>query len=312
MPRHKPSAIRHSPSLPYAIRRMTAVAILAGTVAAGVATAPPAAPAPAQTTIRIASFNIQVLGKTKVKKRTVMETLARVAREFDVVAVQELRDATGRAAQKYLDRINRDAEVPYAMVVGPRLGRSSSKEQYVIYYRTGVVAFVDSFTVPDAGDRFERPPLVARFVAGQFDFRLVVSHIKPSDAPAEMAALAEVAGAVLDPTERDVIVLGDLNADCDYFDPTDEDHAFRAGTFHWVVPDGVKTAVRTACTYDRIVLLDGTFGSEYVPGSGRVFRYDEEYGISDDALVRAVSDHYPVFAEYRVTGPDDDGEEEQP
>ncbi|HLB38726.1 MAG TPA: hypothetical protein VJL31_19310 [Gemmatimonadales bacterium] len=38
----------------------------------------------------------------------------------------------------------------------------------------------------------------------------------------------------------------------------------------------------------------------------RVFRYDREFGISS-RLVRAVSDHYPVFAEYRITGPDDDG-----
>jgi hypothetical protein len=38
----------------------------------------------------------------------------------------------------------------------------------------------------------------------------------------------------------------------------------------------------------------------------RVFRYDREFGIST-RLVRAVSDHYPVFAEYRITGPDDDG-----
>jgi hypothetical protein len=39
----------------------------------------------------------------------------------------------------------------------------------------------------------------------------------------------------------------------------------------------------------------------------RVFRYDREFRISSRALVRTVSDHYPVLAEYRITGPDDDG-----
>lgn len=45
---------------------------------------------------------------------------------------------------------------------------------------------------------------------------------------------------------------------------------------------------------------------ELVANSARVFRYDREFGIST-RLVRAVSDHYPVFAEYRIIGPDDDG-----
>jgi len=39
----------------------------------------------------------------------------------------------------------------------------------------------------------------------------------------------------------------------------------------------------------------------------RVFRYDREFRISFRAPVRTVSDHYPVFAEYRITGPDNDG-----
>src|SRR6185503_13520119 len=122
--------------------------------------------------------------------------LSRIARRFDVMAVEEFRDATGQTPQVYLDWINRDTTVRYAMVVGPPAGRSNSKEQYAIYYRTNRVRFVDSFTVPDPRDRFERPPLVARFVAGKFDFRLVVSHIRPAAAVAEMAALASVAVAV--------------------------------------------------------------------------------------------------------------------
>ena len=133
-----------------------------------------------------------------------------------------------------------------------------------------------------------------------------MSHIKPEDAFDEMAALADVAEAVADPTEGDVIVLGDFNADCSYFRESDP-HPFRTATYHWIIGDAVKTAVKTDCTYDRIVLRDGTFGSEYVPNSAQVFRFDDAFGLSDRAFVEDVSDHYPVFAEYRTTGPDDDG-----
>lgn len=258
-------------------------------------------------TIRIAAFNIQVFGTHKAGNPSVMTVLSRIAWEFDVLAVQEFRDETGRAPEIFLEWINRDARARYAMVAGPRLGRSDSKEQYVIYYRTNVVTFVDSFTVSNRGNRFERPPLVARFAAREFDFRLVVAHIKPEDAARELAALARVADQVVDSSERDVILLGDFNADCGYFNENDDRHPLRAPRFHWVIGNEARTAVRSGCTYDRIVLLEGTYGYEYVPNSARVFRFDSAFGIRRGATVRAVSDHFPIFAEFTITGPDDDG-----
>ncbi|HWP38184.1 MAG TPA: endonuclease/exonuclease/phosphatase family protein [Gemmatimonadales bacterium] len=263
--------------------------------------------AAAREAIRIASFNIQAFGTAKAQDERVMAVLARIARRFDVMAVQELRDESGEVPGLFLAEINRRARDPYAMIVGPRLGRSASKEQYVIYYRTDLVEFVDSFTVRDTGDRFERPPLVARFVAGEFDFRLIVVHIRPDDAAAELAALARLAAVVEEPEEGDVIILGDLNADCDYFNSAGQDHPLQRPRFHWAIPTGTRTAVRTECAYDRILLMEGTAGHEFVPNSARVFRYDREFRITSRALIRAVSDHYPVFAEYRITGPDDDG-----
>lgn len=160
---------------------------------------------PSPEVIRIASFNIQVFGTDKAANSRVVTVLSRIARRFHVMAVQEFRDESGQAPALFLERINRDARVPYAMVVGPRLGRTDSKEQYAIYYRADVVAFVDSFTVSNRGDRFERPPLVARFVAGHFDFRLVVAHIKPDDAGRELAALARVMLAVADSLQAGLV-----------------------------------------------------------------------------------------------------------
>lgn len=257
--------------------------------------------------IRIAAFNIQVFGQTKASNDSIMDVLARVVRSFDVVLVQEVRDRDELVADRFLDRINRDTDPPFAMIEGPRLGTTSSKEQYVIYYRPGIVSFVDSFTVPDVDQRFEREPLVARFQAGFFDFRLVGVHIKPDHAYDELAALAEVADALVDSTEGDVILLGDFNADCSYFRETDMSHPLKAASYHWVISDSARTAVASGCTYDRIVLGDGTYGGEYVPNTAQVYRYDTEFGITDSAFVRRVSDHFPIYAEFRITGPDDDG-----
>src|SRR5262245_60391696 len=44
-----------------------------------------------RTTIRLASFNIQVFGRTKIDKPVVMATITRIVQQFDVVAIQEVR-----------------------------------------------------------------------------------------------------------------------------------------------------------------------------------------------------------------------------
>jgi len=245
------------------IRELVGAGVLIAALGAGVVLSH--SPAGGADVIRVGAFNIQVFGDTKAGNLGVMGVLARVAREFDVLLVQEVRDADHDVAD-------------------------------------GFPCHADCFTVPDPDDRFEREPLVARFQAGGFDFRLVGVHIKPDDAFDELPALAEVAETIADSTEGDVILLGDFNADCSYLNENDAAHPFRAAAYHWVIENSVETAVKSGCTYDRIVLLDGTFGREYVPQSAQVFRYDQEFGITDPGFVARVSDHFPVFAEFRITG----------
>lgn len=50
--------------------------------------------------LSIASFNIQVFGKTKAKKKDVLLMLAKIISIFDVVAIQEIRDSSNSAIQK--------------------------------------------------------------------------------------------------------------------------------------------------------------------------------------------------------------------
>jgi hypothetical protein len=53
--------------------------------------APPPLTATEGDTIKVASFNIQVFGTSKLGKPEVMDVLAKVVRRFDVVAIQEVR-----------------------------------------------------------------------------------------------------------------------------------------------------------------------------------------------------------------------------
>ncbi len=86
-------------------------------------------------TIRVASFNIQVFGTSKSSKPHVMERLAIIVREFDIVAIQEIRSTDNGIIPRFVDLIN-SAGRRYDYVVGPRLGRSNSKEQYAFIFDT--------------------------------------------------------------------------------------------------------------------------------------------------------------------------------
>jgi hypothetical protein len=94
----------------------------------------------ANDTISIASFNLRVFGTTKAKNTAVLNEIASILRNFDIIAVQELRDASETAAQDLLAALNANKDYNYAMLLSPRLGRTNSKEQYAFFYRTSSVA----------------------------------------------------------------------------------------------------------------------------------------------------------------------------
>jgi hypothetical protein len=98
----------------------------------------------ASDTIRIATFNIQVFGESKAQNAPVMDVLARIARNFDVIAVQEIRARNQDVVPYFVEQINA-AGRHYDYVIGERLGRSDSKEQYAfIFDKQSVEALADA------------------------------------------------------------------------------------------------------------------------------------------------------------------------
>src|SRR5690606_23041304 len=87
--------------------------------------------------VRIASFNIQVFGESKIAKPRVAALLAEIVRQFDIVAVQEIRSKQNILPQ-FVDMLNATGR-HYDYVIGPRLGRTSSKEQYAFIFDTASI-----------------------------------------------------------------------------------------------------------------------------------------------------------------------------
>jgi len=258
----------------------------------------PAQPAPAGETIRIASFNIQVFGTSKLKKPDVMDVLAKVVRRFDVVAIQEVRSKDQSVLPQFTALVNAEG-ARYDYVLGPRLGRTSSKEQYAILFDTARIEADRSsvYTAADPQDLLHREPMVARFrVLGlpaeqAFTFTLVDIHTDPDETTTELDALADVFLAVQGngSGEDDVILLSDLNVD--------EYHLGKLGRLPgiaWVVSD-VTTNTRRTKSYDNLV-FNRQATAEYT-GRWGVMNLMDEYRLSEAEAIR-VSDHFPVWAEF--------------
>jgi len=250
--------------------------------------------------IRIATFNIQVFGESKLENTAIVELLAEIIRSFDVVAIQEVRAASQELLPRFLQSVNAGG-ARYDYVIGPRLGRTSSKEQYAYLFNTATLELDrDSiYTVHDPDDLLHREPLVVGFrVRGPpadeaFTFTLINIHTDPDEVETEVEALDDVVRAVRDDGryEDDLILLGDFNAD---------DHRLRAvgglGSIA-VAISGQPTNTRGTKLYDNL-LFQRLATSEFTGRAGvvdllRVFNLSMEQALE-------ISDHCPVWAEFSL------------
>ncbi len=248
----------------------------------------------------IATFNIQVFGKSKLADRNVLNALSEIIRQFDVIAIQEIRAKEDNILPEFVAAINADGS-QYDFIIGPRLGRSVSTEQYAyVFDRTRVECDRGAVgTVIDSSDQLHREPYVARFRSrtqspqDSFTFWLVNIHTDPDEVQEEVSALADVFMLMQQARadEDDVILLGDLNAS--------ESQLGRLGQvpgIRWVV-NNAMTNTRQNKAYDNI-LFHSQATAEF---SGRwgVFDVETTYGLTrDQALL--ISDHLPVWAEFSV------------
>ncbi len=266
--------------------------------------APPPTPMFGGPAIRIASFNIQVFGDAKAKKPYVMATLASIIQNFHVVAIQEIRTQDDYFIDNFLRTYVNQNGHKYNKVLGPRLGRTVSKEQYCYLYDTAAIEVNPNciFTVNDPDDLLHREPFVAMFrVRGPpaqqaFTFVLIDMHTSPDlvtgpDLKNELNALALVYQSVRRACngEDDIILLGDLNVD--------DKHLGDLGRI-----DGIYPVVRNTYTntrqneqYDNII-FHGRSTTEFT-GRWGIFNFAQQFGLNPEQALE-VSDHFPVWAEF--------------
>jgi endonuclease/exonuclease/phosphatase family metal-dependent hydrolase len=254
--------------------------------------------APQGPAVRIASFNIQAFGPAKLKKAQAMSVLVEVVRRFDVVAIQEIRSSDQNLLPAFVEMINADGR-RYEYAIGPRLGRTSSKEQYAFVFDSDRMEIdrAAMYTVADPDDLLHREPLVAPFrVRGAapseaFTFTLINIHTDPDEVQSELNVLDDVVQAVRNDGrgEDDVILLGDLNAD--------DEHLGQLGQLSNLMCalSQVPTNTRGNRMYDNI-LFDRQATAEFDGRSG-VLDLQAEFNLTLDQALE-VSDHFPIWAEF--------------
>ncbi|DAC57810.1 MAG TPA: hypothetical protein HA354_04760 [Candidatus Poseidoniaceae archaeon] len=250
---------------------------------------------------RIATFNIKVFGKTKMGKPDIVSQLVNTVLQYDLVAIQEIKDIDEIVPYDFLAELNNASGNFWNMSLSVRSGiqadDQSSQEQYAYYYNRTVFREIGEGQLfnDSANDFFQREPYFTQFEllnasgnSSGFDFTLFTIHTKPASALAEINALHEVIQSYQENNsdETDVILLGDLNADCSYATSQELwESPLRQPQYNWLVNDIADTTVSsTDCAYDRIITIEDLNG-----------RLVGSWGIDTSITNTSVSDHYPVW-----------------
>ena len=143
-------------------------------------------------------------------------------------------------------------------------------------------------------DSFQREPFLAHLSVKNttLDFVLGVIHTKPAAAEEEISALIDVFNWSSEYfSDQDVMIVGDYNADCSYFDEEDiVELDIGSSEFLWAIPNEADTNLASSnCTYDRMVLTGDLKNN-----------YNGKWGVDNTFSESSISDHWPIWIELEI------------
>lgn len=254
-------------------------------------------PKPTAPTLRIATFNLQAFGDSKASKLAVLEIVARIVRNFDVIALQDITSRQRDTLPKLVDRINQP-DRRYDYCIGPRVGSPHQAMHYAFIFDTDRIETdrYQLYTVDDPNDQLEFEPLVGWFRARGVDakkamtFSLVNLRIDPVHAEREIRWLPELIQSIEQDGrgEDDVIVVGDLGGG-----DLKLGNARLAGMAFAL--EGVATTISGDEMLDNI-LFPAKATDEFTGRAGTV-DFLRRFNLSPEQAIQ-VSNHLPVWCEF--------------
>lgn len=261
-------------------------------------------------TLVIASWNIREFGKKRRPKKA-LHLVAEVLGQFDLIAVVELRENLADMAE-VLTYLGPYWEAVYSDSVDDAGG---NWERLGFIYDSRAVQF-NGFAgnVHPARKKkgneyvydksFWRPPYMASFCSGNFDFIALSAHVRwgvgGEDRRAELARFAEWIKKKTerkDVADKDVIVFGDFNTE-------GQEMVDELMKFGLKIPEplvGVRTNVNETQHYDHILYLPKDTDFRSFTNTGGVLKAWNKIGKklfpgeTDTAITYLLSDHYPIW-----------------
>jgi len=261
--------------------------------------------------LRIGSMNGQILGPTKLGRPETLSLMASVATNFDILALQEVGN-NGTPS----DTTASNAMVAYVACVNELPGVGAGTYNYVRGHQFAFVYRQDSVTISDPWlyvdtNLITYSPLLAKATTPSgLSFVIMTAHTSPTKAKNEIPVIPQILNeAAARYGETRTMCLGDYNADTTYYSPGSAAqgwlNAFTPPNWYTVIRNGITTNVGGGKTYDRIQLSMPL--AEYYTGTWGVLKYAEYYDVtvcegpeSSVGTENAVSDHYTVWAEFRL------------
>ncbi|HMV41350.1 MAG TPA: endonuclease/exonuclease/phosphatase family protein [Leptospiraceae bacterium] len=244
--------------------------------------------------IRVLTWNIQNIGSCKMlgencssssseeRSTLIQAEIARILKGYDLIFIQEL--STSNSVSK--DDINafvNSLQAGYKWKVSKDVGNTSGNtERYLVLFNPTKLTFEQESYIEKGC--IIRSPYIIKFKEVPIYFATTHITAKKKAIIPEMSCIE----TGLRDTYPKWVVLGDMNADCQYY-PKSRGPITKAvfRDAKWYVHTGTDTTVaKTDCAYDRIISDKNTIG--------RGVKVIRPISANPDLPEKRVSDHYPV------------------
>ncbi len=248
-------------------------------------------------TVRIASFSLEAFGESKLKKEAVVETIVRMIRQFDVIALQHIQSKQQNIVPELLDKINQ-SDRRYDYCIGPRVGSESNQQQFAFLFDTDRIETdrPQLYTIDDPQALIEFDPLVAWFrckavpIDKAFTFTLVNLRLDPLTNGKELRLLPDLIRSVRQDgrSEDDIILLGN-------FGYSDNEMRSLQNIGMLLALEGIPTTVTGEAMLDNIVFP--ARATDEFTGRAGVVDFLRQLNLSIDQAFQ-ISTHMPIWAEF--------------